>query len=555
MVGPGNIETRARMLGWLRNGVAAMFVAALLAGIFLPIYTDEIGWRFQERAAIDGVDKLYSDNCGPNTLASPPFFMMPVRYYSAFFNTLFADPFYIRVSGVFYALIWGVLLLTLIRRLTSSRSDRAALTTVGFGLMCLGTLPLLLVWSRPEQPILLGTTATLILALGSGGAGEATSGGMAWRRSIAIVLLAVIAFSYHLKALFLTPVFLACLFFASRGPQANLPRLVMGGLFTAVAGWSAYYWIHRLQCPADPVLFAAYAENNFGMALTRSRNWTEISAALGKIIGNASLLEYFRLSAPLTDPMSNWVEPNQLSERYSFAWERALVLAWSGAVLLASTCIFTGIKRALRERRLDARLVLAVLLLATLLGWSATQAIRNVYEASFVLPLVMLAVILALSTSDPAGLIGKWFNVLTVVIGFAAVVSPVMVGMIYMPSLARASGQQGYLRAQPYSLSPFGYSSLEADIVGAARKCGIGKAAQEKALMIDDLTYFAFMKSRLPQHQLGVLSMWRGSIQDPMAYLRSRGSSGAIVGCHLLPDALRRRAKRQGGFCCLDPNS
>lgn len=61
----------------LRNALLIVFVASLLGGMMLPVYTDEIGWRLQERAALDGVDKLYSDICGPNTLAVPPSFMWP----------------------------------------------------------------------------------------------------------------------------------------------------------------------------------------------------------------------------------------------------------------------------------------------------------------------------------------------------------------------------------------------------------------------------------------------------------------------------------------------
>ena len=74
------MTTAARAFEWLRNAALGVLIAALLAGLFLPVYTDEIGWRLQERAGFDGVDKLYTEICGPNTLARPPFWMMPVRY-------------------------------------------------------------------------------------------------------------------------------------------------------------------------------------------------------------------------------------------------------------------------------------------------------------------------------------------------------------------------------------------------------------------------------------------------------------------------------------------
>jgi len=545
------MNAEGRAFEWLRNAVVGMFVAAILGGFFLPVYTDEVGWRFQERAALDGVDKLFSDMCGPNTLAAPPFFMMPVRYYSAFFNTSFADPFYVRLSGILYALVWLALLVVLIRRIAISRPDRMVLTIIGVGLLCLGTMPLLLVWSRPEQPIVLAATAALLIAWkqDAGDAAVRTS----WARSIGILLLATIALSYHLKAVFLLPLFLACLFFASRGRQASLPRLAAGAVMIAMAGWSTHYWIHRLQCSGDPILFASFAQHSLGVELTNARDWTGRISAMVKIIGNVTLLDYFGMPVPRPNPLSNWLEPGQIAVGPAFAWFRGLILAWSVAVLLAAIAIYVQLREAWQNRRLDPRPILAALLLGTALAWSATQVIRNVYEAGFVLPLVMLGVVLVLSAPGRGERIGKWVNVLAAITGLCALASPLAVATIYAPSFARAKAQTGYLAAQPYSLAPFGYASLEPDIRGAARKCGIGDPAKAKALMVDDITYFTFMKSRLPQHYLGVVSIWKGSIADPMAYLRSKGSDGAIVSCHLLPPGLRARAKSQGQFCCLGP--
>jgi hypothetical protein len=120
-VGP---TVQDRWLGWARNAVAAVFVAAILAGIALPIYTDEIGWRFQERAGFDGVDKMFNELCGPNTLARPAFFMWPVRWYSALFNSLFAAPMWVRLSGIIYALVFAGLVFALIRRLPGAETPK-----------------------------------------------------------------------------------------------------------------------------------------------------------------------------------------------------------------------------------------------------------------------------------------------------------------------------------------------------------------------------------------------------------------------------------------------
>jgi hypothetical protein len=546
-------EAVGKTLGWLRYAVLGMFVAVLAAGVFVPIYTDEVGWRFQERAAFDGVDKLFSDTCGSNTLAAPPFFMMPVRYYSAFFNSLFADPMYVRFSGVLYAFVWLALLVALIGRISRGRRDRAVLTIVGLGLMCLGMVPMLLVWSRPEQPIVLVTTAALLIALTYAQKPGAATTRAAWLRSVALVVLGIIALSYHLKALFVAPVFLACLFFASRGRNANVPRQVMALMFVAIVGFSAAYWAHRMQCPDDPILRAAYADNSRALALTEAGSLAEARKALLDIAGNINLIDYFGLASPRPDPMSRWLEDDQITLPVANQWYVSLILGWSGVTIAAVACIGAGAYGAWRARRLDPGVILASTLLIGVLGWSATQVHRNIYEACLVLPLVMLATVLALSTRKLGGLMDASAEMIAVIVGLCAIASPLAMASIYGPSLLRASRQTGYIAAQPTSLPVFGYASVKPQIERAAARCGIGDPAKAKALLVDELTYFTFMRSRLPQHHLGVLWLWRGEITDPVAYLKSRGSSGAILGCHFLPADLRARAKREGQFCCLGP--
>jgi hypothetical protein len=83
--------------------------------------------------------------------------------------------------------------------------------------------------------------------------------------------------------------------------------------------------------------------------------------------------------------------------------------------------------------------------------------------------------------------------------------------------------------------------------------CGVDEPDSIRGLVVDDLTYFAYMTSWRPLHRLGVLRVWNGSITDPIAYLRARSSSGIVVGCLYLPLELRARAHRVGPFCCLGP--
>ena len=539
----------------LRVAVLAGFFVALALGVFLPIYTDEVGWRFQERAGFDGVDKMFSDTCGPSSLAVPPFFMWPVRLFSAALNALFSAPYWLRLSGVLYAVLWGVMLLSLVRRLGAERRQAAALAIIGFGLMCLANTPLILVMSRPEQPLLLATTAALLLALPRRGQPEEreTPARAAWLRSLGLLVLTVIALSYHLKGLFLFPVFLGVLVFASRGRAAIVPRALVAIALVAVTLVSAQYWAHRLACPGDAILRAEYARNSAGMDFATVHRLSDLPPLIAGLWHNVGLLDYISLAKPDEFPLSDWLPHGQLSDDVSDQWDFALRHLWELAIVFGLVGLAVATVRMIRARRIDPRVVLAGAILVTLLGWGATRLVRNFYEAAFMLPLLMMAMLLLLSAAGNA----RWFSIARTavagVIGIAALVSIPLTVAIWKDSLVQSWLQEGYVKGQGHSVAFRHFNHVRHEIRATAKLCNIPPPERAKGLVLDDLSYFPYMRARLPQHQLGVVGIWKGTISDPIAYLKSRGSDGVLVSCGLLPPDLLKRAKRHGDFCCLGP--
>lgn len=548
-----------RHLHILRNVVIGVFAAALIAGILLPIYTDEVGWRFQERAGFDGVDKLFNDICGPNTLAVPPLFMMPVRYFSAYLNAWFADPLYVRVSGILYALAWLVLLLALVRRIAEDRRERAILGLWAVGLVSLANMPLLLVISRPEQPLLLAATAALLIALAdrasvaSPGGHRATSAMVAWRRSFAILLLGGIALSYHVKGIFLVPLLLVCLCLAARGRSALLPRAVAGGALLVATALSFRYWSARLDCPGDPILQAAYKSQNFGSHLASIDSVPDLVRFAFRLIGNIDLWAYGKLALPQEYPLSSWLPRFQVTSEQTDYWAAFFFFFWLAGSIFCALCLLRAVTAFFRERAFDRRAFLSLSLIAVMIAWSASQNHRNVYEAGWVVPLLAIAIVLAMSAGGLTGRSQTARTGLAALLGFAAIGSVILTAATYGPALLHSNAQRAYIPAQPFSLPNFGYAGQKPLILAAARKCGIGDPARARGLLVDDFTYFTFMQSYRPQHRLGVFSVWNGTIDDPVAYLKSRGSGGMVVGCHMLPADLRGRAHRVGSFCCLGP--
>lgn len=542
-----------------RNVVLALFLIAVIAGMLLPLYTDEVGWRLHERAGFDGVDKMFTRICGPNTIAVPPFWMMPVRYYSYLFNGLFADPFYVRVSGVLYALGWTALLLMLIRRIADDPVHRAVLAVLAIGLMSQGVMPLLLVWSRPEQPIILGLTAAMVLGLRR--TESATPASMAWLRALAVAALALIALSYHIKAVFVMPIMLACLFFTARGPQALAPRIVAAGIIVIATVWGARYWVHRLDCPADAAAHAFIAQQNAGVELANAQGIDQILAFAAKALGNVDLFTYLGMPVPRPSMMSSWLLDGRIDAGNAFGWFLATLGLWLLVLILAAACLFLAARQSWRERRLDPRPLFAGLLVAAALGWSATQAFRNVYEASFVVPMVVLAVVLAITPLCRDPLLFRRARLASVVVGGLGMASMVAVAVLFGPGLLRVAGQSGYVERQDFSVSPFGYSRIEPDILAAAKACSI--PIDGNAILIDDVTYFALMRSHMPEHRQGLFekkqygepprTMFAPRQRDPIAYLRSIGSDGAVLSCDGFPPEYQSRVQRRGRFCCMGP--
>ena len=225
------------------------------------------------------------------------------------------------------------MLLALVRRLSDGARHRVALATLAFGLLSLGTMPLLLVWSRPEQPILLAFTgALLIAAAGWRHRDLGSPARTAWLRSSVILLLALVALSYHVKAVATIPLFLACLAFAASGKKALVPRLVIGAVLVGAAVWAGHYWVDRFACPTDPGVRAVYVRNT-GAALVSATSLSQLEPLISTALENISLYLYPGLAAPRAEPMSSWLPPGRIGLGDSFSLFLTILAIWTLALI------------------------------------------------------------------------------------------------------------------------------------------------------------------------------------------------------------------------------
>ncbi|MEO5587341.1 MAG: hypothetical protein ABIQ81_06570 [Novosphingobium sp.] len=526
--------------------VVAGFILVLGLGALLPVYSDEIGWRLQERAWIDGVDKAYSDLCGPASLAAPPWFMMPVRWFSASANQMLANPLFVRMEGVACAIAWVALVWVLIARLTTDRTRRLSVRTLVFALLGMGTLPYLLVMSRPEQPLLLALTLMLLIALSRPGGAAVTA-----VKAAGIVLLAGVAMSYHLKGVAYAPVALACLAVCANGRATIAPRLVAAGALLAAMAASASYWISRFQCPGDALMATKMGEENLASALSAGVAWP---AVLLQAVKGVSPMNYVLLAVPSNTPMSAWVPEKLFPDLVPPIFTVALWLPWAAAILMAAIMLTRFVWRERMGALREPRVLLALAIMACVMVWGASQVNRNVYEAGHVLP--MLALFVALCLTLPAAWPGWLTRPVGWLIAVAAVVAlssqVVLVRFTAQPLLA-ATQIPGALPKQEFSVSLAGYGTVRTDIAKAMALAGIAADSRQPGLMIDDVTYLALQRHPLPFHRLGVTEAWNIGIDNPAAYLVSRNSAGVVASCRHLPMEMELAAVTSGEICALSP--
>lgn len=538
---------------WLVTLAALVLLAGIAFGLLVPIYTDELVWRFHERAWIDGgLDVWLNDVCGPNSIARAPAFMMPVRWFSATVNQAFADPLYIRATGVVLALVLVAGLWRLVGVLEADPARRRLLRACVCGLLATGYLPQLLVFSRPEQPVFLAVMAMALITLS--GDWRQRSRKCVWLASLGITLLCAVALSYHLKGVLYSVFAVACLVALAPGLRHLWPRLLAGGTIVALNLIAGSYWVSRFACPGSAVMAGSLESQNLSAAII---NGNAGPGLIARQIGDAHILSYAWLGAINRYPMSDWIPSRVFSIVESLASMGLTYVTWGLATLMAIYVVFHAVVPTIRKGGLPTLIEPRMILLAATVGltllWGLSQITKNAYEATHMLPAWIMVLLLAWTL--PTGGSRPDHRALARLAGLLLVVAvfsqALMCGRMTGP-LLQAAHNPGRLERQPLSLSLAGYAGVRQDIAQAMRGAGMDGPARLNRPLIDDLTYLALQRHYLPLHALGVTGWWHGPIEDPAAYLVSRRSDGMVVACASLWPAARAVASQSGEVCAVN---
>ena len=503
------------------RALLSLLVVSLLAGLLVPVYTDEVAWRLQlSRWFQDGgIDYATGETCGLNSHAVAPWTMLPVRWFSALVTMVADTPAWVRIAGVAFAILALFGMRGAVRRAGGEGQGELLLVA----LLGLGVLPFLLVWSRPEQPVLLAMIAALLLGM--------RRGDMPWRAA-AVALLFGIAIAYHLKALFYLPVFALAVVFTARG----WPRRFALAALVVLAAVAYRYWTDRFACPDDPVLAAKIRGEN-ASALLVGGDWRALWNALPTLAQAALPVKYVTVALPAPGYMSSWLPGVTLPFPVLAGWFAGGAAGWLLGIAIGVAALILAVVR----RDWSPPVLFALALAAGATGWATLQLNKNSYESALYLPALALAAALSLGQVRR-----RWLDDAVWGVALLSVASQALLLGHYVPKLWDRLGS-GYLADQPYSLNAYRYPRSRVVVAGA--QCGIRPGMPR--VLLDDMTYFAFREGRQPMHRLGVLSGWNGSLDDPLGWLQAKRSPGAVIACAYLPPDMRAIAIATGDICCV----
>lgn len=531
-----------------------VLVCALLSGLFLPVYSDEIVTKFyMARFFLENGQMLsFFPQC-TNTVGHDVawvFYPAAILISSVY---AYLEPFGLRVSGVALALVWFVLLAYWCFRQSEERwTERFTLLAA---CAALGVMPYLWVFSRSEQfmllPILICCIAALYLPAQS----------RKWRQFAVVGMLSLLVsvfFYAHPKSLFFTPFFLAAVWISTRG----LKTLVRAGLCLYVIALSVQVLRNSNllgSCQDAPAVQAMLTANSLmpGMLLN------DPVAFFGVVWENINLFPQRMLTHLTFSPtfQSGWLPPLAGGSGL-VPWLNPLIHYTLFSLVVGSHLLAMGLAVIhLLLRRMSAALLLAALLAAGDLANIALYKLQNFYAGIQYIPLSIVIVVL-LFQSLPG--VRSWFVTRMV----QSLILPFVVGLslaslftlfyLVTPNLLRnADYANASLPGQALSVPVLGVRAHLDSILELGKLCHIPTDNAEH-VVVDHMTYFAYLNNRSPVHVLYVSEFgYGGDLLNGklLPFLKERNSPGLITRCEWVPNEFRDiQRQNDRGYCCVDFN-
>jgi len=562
---------------WIFWGLCLVYLGCLSytlwTAFYAPVYNDEVQWKMTvSRLFLDGgkVINLFPA-CSQGFLLNSPLTWYPARILDALIYADASNPFYLRQYGWFTYL--GLLLLwSAICHLCTRFSWTISLLWVSAFFM-VGWMPFLMVWSRPEQPIMIWITFGLLLGMYFYKNPPQTKP----LKAFAFILFALIGCclsASHAKGVYFLPLLFVLWFRIVKRPllTASMGAIYLWSFIETLMLWKARtkcaeseWWTNSvLSFTVQPKLLIQAPRQFFEMGAHNILRWFDYVRSASFEIGFYSpflrperihswidqfALQAFGFSIYATSFLIVINTLEELVTQYQKGYRLRVIaiitciafsafllitrFAWVGIIVLGlglSILLF-----ALLWKQSRSNWVIAITLGLCLMVLMFTQILKNYYEASLVWPVWLLICIFSFTATT------RWARGMLLY-----VVLPLMLLM------AIASTQ---LRWDLIGLIPLDWQKTRMDRVAdnaqfqafAKEACGINES--EGSMVLDDETYPIFWRHPKPMFT-AYLYGWYAQGTDYRNTLLLQKPSGLATNCNSAPPELLPYLKQTKHFCC-----
>lgn len=500
-------------------------------GFHVPIYSDEIGWKIMtSRVFLDHfqINSINPQCAVPGGVSLSPF-LFPGRIFESFLFSNLSHPEKLRFIGFIISSLLFISFFISVQRclVPFDGTSSSALTASSF--FALGTLPLGLVLSRPEQTLLLLLIFFLSLPFY-----KSNSFFHKYVFYVCLLLTISMFFGTHPKSLFFSLAIFITIFFLPISFIKKLFFLVIGILTV----WSSFRLNSILYgCDINPRFKALI---NTYMLSVESIFELDLKLILSVIRNLYHSTDYFsNLLFLKRHPNTPLTGIDNLT--FSYQVLNGLIIFVFLCVVLWIIFSFIKILKNWSKTPLDRyRFFMALSLATGLFGLAVLQSGKNAYESNFFVPCIILIAALLTGHSAVSATwkrISKWSCIMMVSISIFS-----QWGLIYRfgPNLKTV-----------WKRGPF-LLDRTAQVEQLKRACRLEDLKSLKHLVVDDRTYPYLWQSQEPYHALYLTGYWSVGIDNLESFLTERKSAGYLASCHYLPPNLAVRAKRSGDLCCID---
>ncbi|WP_156905335.1 hypothetical protein [Chitinibacter tainanensis] len=536
--------------------VVGLFCCALILGVLVPIYSDEIAVHLSHaRFFFDGfvITGLFPQ-CGDATwLRTPRWFEYPaILLYPLFYPS--GNALHLRIAGIVWALVTIYIFWFLCGKFAATLKSRVGLFAFAISICALGPLPYVLVLARSEQVLLLCIVVISLVALFFPICPNDTRARVLAKWGFWVSLLSVFYFA-HPKSIFFTPLIFVALYFFSRSIQWWL-RLISFLLLSAVTAIFVFDAKNVIQCSAAPGAAKALSSNVANYPV-----WgVDFFACIGQVSNNIQVSIVKIASRLFFEPVyqSFWL-PAQINSSQSSVMASNLN-SYIHVFILSALCLIVLLVVAISMRQLVSKKILDrhLLALSLLLSLCAHLVVYNpsawhFYTPGLIIPVFVLAFLLIAPDLFYfyRGRV-QLLYMMAVPFYILALLSLFTLLQTTIPYLMKAAREgEVIIHNQLLSTPNFLSKSSAVDLETLVQQCGIPSVGASR-LAVDGTAYGFMQNLHQPIYMLYVGPIGFGmDIKDLRQFLISKKSDGVLSRCDYLSPALIQRSLQSNGMCCL----